>query len=130
MESAGEFAAPWAHPIGNGFKNPDADLGVAVDTILPAIGLLKADAEEPDRRLVAHGGAKLFGGLAHEPGCGESMASLTVYDKHGRAAAGFNRVERVERTAAVVRNHAGLGVDGANLAADTAYLDSAGRCDA
>ncbi len=59
---------------------------VAVDAVFPAVGLFEADAEEADDGLVAHGGAILFCGFAHEPGRLESAASLTVGDEHGSAA--------------------------------------------
>src|SRR6266851_2473462 len=37
MESTGEFAAPRTHTVGNGVQNPDANLGVAGNAVLPPI---------------------------------------------------------------------------------------------
>ena len=85
VERGGEFAEPGTHAVGDGVEHPDANFGVAVDAVLPAVGLFEADAEEADDGLVAHGGAILLGGFAHEPRGLETAASLTVGDEHGSA---------------------------------------------
>ena len=110
MEGGGEFAEPGAHAVGDGVEDPDADFGGGVDAVFPAVGLFEADAEEADDGLVAHGGAILFGGFAHEPGRLESAAGLAVGDKHGSAAGGFDGVEGIVGSAAVVRDGGGLRI--------------------
>ena len=115
MERGGEFAEPGTHAVGDGVEDPDADLGVGVDAVFPAVGLFDADAEEADDGLVAHGGAVFFCGFAHEPwGC-EAAASLAVGDEHGSALADLDGVERIVCAAAVVRDGAGFGIDFADL---------------
>ncbi len=78
MESTGEFATPRTHTVGNSVQNPDANLRVAGDAVLPPIRLLQADTEETDNRLVAHRGTVLLGCLADKPGRGKTMAGLTI----------------------------------------------------
>src|SRR5580704_1021879 len=115
VECAGEFAAPRAHTISNSVQKPDADFSVAGNTILPAVRFLQADTEESNHRLVAHGGAILLRRLANEPRRGQAMASLAVGGKHRRASAGFQRIQRSQRTAAIIRNNRRLGVNLADL---------------
>ena len=110
VKGGGEFAEPGAHAVGDGVGSPDADLGGGVDAVFPAVGLFETDAEEADDGLVAHGGAILFGGFPHEPGWLESAASLAVGDEHGSAAGGFDGVEGIVGSAAVVGDGGGLGI--------------------
>src|ERR1700704_1037585 len=87
MESAGEFAAPRTHTIGNSVHNPDANFGVAGDAVLPAIRFLQTDTEKTDNGFVAHCGAILLCRLTDKPGRGKTMTSLAVGREHRRAAA-------------------------------------------
>src|SRR2546430_12340275 len=115
MESTGEFATPRTHTVGNSVQNPDANLRVAGDAVLPPIRFLQAHTEETDNRLVAHRGAILLCRLADEPWRSKTMASLAVGREHGRAAAGFKRVQRSQRTAAIVGDDGRFRVDLADL---------------
>jgi len=123
MESTGEFATPRTHTVGNSIQNPDANLRVAGDAVLPPIRLLQADTEETDNRLVAHRGTVLLGCLADKPGRGKTMAGLTIGREHRCAAAGFERIQRSQRTAAVVGDHGRFRVDLADLSVP--YIEQA-----
>src|ERR1019366_3513709 len=115
VKRGGELGEPWPHAIGDGVERPDADLGAAGDAVLPAVLFFEADAEEADDWLVAHGGAIFLGGFADEPGRGETVACLTIGGEHRRATADLDGIEWARCATSVIRDHAGLGVDSANL---------------
>ena len=115
VQHAGELGEPGTQPVGDAVGHPQANLGLALDAVLPAVGLLDTDAEDADDRLAAHGGAKFLAVLAVGPRRRESAAGLAVGEQRGGELADALHVQRTGRAAARVGDDARVGIDPADL---------------
>ena len=115
VQRAGELREPRAEPVGDPVGHPDADLGVALDRVLPAIRLLDSDAEDPHDRLAAERGAVLLAVLPVAPGRGQAAPRLAVREERVGQLSDRLHVEVRQRAAAGVGDEARRGVERADL---------------
>ena len=115
MQHAGELGEPRPQAVGDAIRHPEANLGFALDAVLPPIRLLDADAEDADDGFAAHGGAEFLAVLPVGPRGGQPAPSLPVGDERRRKLADALHVQRARRAAAGVRDDAGVGIDLADL---------------
>ncbi len=115
VQGARELREPGPHAVRQEVRGPEADLVRALHGVLPAVGLLHADAEEADDGLAAEGGPVLLGVHADGPGRHEPVARLTVGHEHRRQLADALHVEPAGGAAPGVGDDAGVGVDLADL---------------
>ena len=116
VQRAAEFAEPRTQAIGDSVQDPNANLGVALHAVLPALRFFDADAEQADDGFATHGGAKFLAVFSIGPRRHDAAPGLAVGYQHGSQFANGFHVQRTQRAAAGVRDDAGIGIDLAHRA--------------
>ena len=95
----------------DGVGYPKANFVATLDRVLPAVFVFEANAEDSDRRLIAHRGAKFLRTLAAHPGRHEARATLAIGEQDGRKFTDGFHVQLCECAAAGIGDKAGFGID-------------------
>src|SRR5438094_284423 len=94
VQDAGELRDPGPRAVGGSLRDPQPDLRLALDRILPSIGFLEPHAEDPADRPPSHHGSVFLGAAAVRPRWGDAAARLVIGELNRRQLARRLHVRR------------------------------------
>src|SRR5215471_12398615 len=116
IKHTAEFAEPGTHAVGNSIEHPNANFGIALHAVFPAIRFFQTNTEQSGNRFAPHRSSVFLCILSVQPGSGQTSSGLTICSQQGRQLTDLPHVERTQSAAASVGHDTSIRIDLAHLA--------------